>query len=105
MARMTLKQALHLDTPNLNRARVALAGLPEGGWPETVQAEREIADALPLRDQRAFSLGDFIGAAYVTNKSTLYRFVPRAEYDRREQERERERADEAWGRYKADRGL
>jgi hypothetical protein len=66
--KQSLEQALHLARTNksrdLNRAASMLDGLPCGGWPQTTQALAELSDLLPLRDDRAYTVAEFIDAAY-----------------------------------------
>lgn len=64
----TLTQALHLATTGksaaLTRAANYLIGLPEGGWPETMQARERILAELPIRSERSYTLSEWIAAAY-----------------------------------------
>ena len=49
-----------------------LLGCPEGGWPETAQARREILDALPARTARAYSVQNYIDAVYSIDGAGRY---------------------------------
>lgn len=79
--KQTLKQAMYLaetgKSRGLRRAALALDGLPDGGWPETQQAYGYIREELPFRHDRAYTLDEFIEAAYELiehhNAASVYR--------------------------------
>lgn len=77
MSKQTLKQAIHLaqsgKSRELRSAALELDGKPQGGWPETEQARRAVREALPLRSQRDYTLGEFIEAVYEIDSSDRYR--------------------------------
>lgn len=77
MAKQTLKQALHLghfgESRGLALALHALDGCPVGGWGETAQARRQIAEELPRRIDRSYTLDDFVDAAYEVDHADRYR--------------------------------
>lgn len=58
---------------DLNRAAVRLDGCPEGGWPETQQALTDIEGWLPSRSERAYGVGEFVGALYEVDGAGRYR--------------------------------
>jgi hypothetical protein len=60
---------------SLCRAAGYLVGCPVGGWPETVQARRQLRDELPLRCLRSYTLDDFIKKVYVVDQSDRYRSI------------------------------
>ena len=70
-----LKQALSLamsGTRPYSYAATALAGCPEGGWPETEQARRQIVEYLPARSERSYTVSEFIAAAYTLDHTQRY---------------------------------
>lgn len=89
MHKQTLKQAIHLGRTGkdkaLARALGYLDGCPTGAWAATEQARREILGELPLREFRAYSLDQFIEAAYTIDHAGRYRPRPSDE-SRREVE-------------------
>ena len=56
------------------RVYCSLHGCPTGGWGETAQARSEIADALPFRAERAYTVDDLIDALYVVDATGRYRW-------------------------------
>lgn len=60
-------------------ARGGLAGCPAGGWPETEQAFRRIADALPLRDMRSYTVQQFVEACYFVDHAGRYQVREKGE--------------------------
>lgn len=82
--RQTLVQAIHLATSarsrDLSRAAVRLRHCPEGGWGDTTQAMRELADMLPMRSARSYTVRHFVSAAYRVDPAT-YRYQPREAAD------------------------
>jgi hypothetical protein len=73
----SLNQALYLAFTGKSRSLAGciteLAGKPVGGWAETQQAKRHIRDELPVRSMRAYTLDEFISAAYIVDSSDRYR--------------------------------
>lgn len=59
--------------PHLARALVALAGCPVGGWGETGQAMRRVADALPFRADRTYTLDDLVDAVMTVDAADRWR--------------------------------
>jgi hypothetical protein len=78
MAKETLKQALYLFSCGKRIIRCGLAGCPEGGWAQTEQARAQLLDELPLRSERAYTVDEFISAAYELDHAGRYQV--RAEY-------------------------
>lgn len=74
MKQQTLKQALYLaasgKSQSLRRAAGALEGLPDGAWPETRQGMSWIHDELPPRTERAYTVAEFVAAAYEVDPIT-----------------------------------
>lgn len=70
--RTTLRDALRSQRLVAAIHRCGLAGCPEGGWPETQQAMRRIADELPLRDTRAYRVHDVVDALYAIDHAGRY---------------------------------
>lgn len=68
MHRQTLREALHLastgKSKHLASAARALHGKPEGGWPETMERYREMVGDLPYRDQRAYTVAEWVEATH-----------------------------------------
>ena len=77
MAKQTLKQAIHLGqsgkSKSLSRAICYLHGCPVGGWPETEQAMMRIADELPFRSDRSYTIDEFVASAYEVDFARRYR--------------------------------
>jgi hypothetical protein len=70
MTQQTLTQAM--QTEEIRRALGGLIGCPCGGWPETLQALRQLSDALPYREMRDYTLVDILDAALVLNHADRY---------------------------------
>ena len=71
--KQTLQQALRLERAGkLKIAECGLAGCPTGGWAETQQAMRRIADELPRADERSYSLHDLISSLYSVDHAGRY---------------------------------
>lgn len=49
-----------------------LTGCPVGGWPETRQAMLQISEHLPRRDERTYTLAEFIDATHGVIASDRY---------------------------------
>lgn len=64
----TLKQAVHLakssKSKSLRMAAFSLEGCPVGGWSETQSALRNIAELLPGRSFREYTIEEFIAEVY-----------------------------------------
>lgn len=77
MAKQTLVQAIHLAFSGRSRDMMSainsLAGKPFGSWPETAEAERQVRNELPFRNQRSYTVHQFIEAAYFLDKADRYR--------------------------------
>ena len=75
--RQTLDQALELarsgKSRDLEHAASILSGKPVGGWPETTQARAELVDHLPFRSDRAYTVEEFVAAAYEIDRLDYYR--------------------------------
>jgi hypothetical protein len=72
----TIRQAMaatRVDKSNMARAACALDGCPVGGWGETAQAMRQIAEYLPSRSERTYSVAEFVAAAYYVDHADRYR--------------------------------
>lgn len=67
----TLKQALYLMTSGQSRSLLSAArsldGKPLGGWGDTEQARRQLRNELPLRSLRAYTVDEFVDAAYTVH--------------------------------------
>jgi hypothetical protein len=76
MAKQTLVQAIYLAFSGrdheLQMALGLLTGCPVGAWGETRQARLQVAGQLPPRRARAYTLDDFIDAAWVVSQSGRY---------------------------------
>lgn len=73
--KQTLQQALRLERAGqLKIAECGLAGCPAGGWAETQQAMRRIADELPRSDERSYSVHDLVDALYSVDHADRYRY-------------------------------
>lgn len=72
----TIKQAMVLartgKSQSLARAAHVLSGLPVGGWAETRQAMRSILNDLPLRQERSYTVAEFVDAAYVVRNDRYH---------------------------------
>lgn len=70
MSTQTLKQAIHLATSgkskskSLAMAASILSGCPEGAWGETRQAKQQMLELLPHRQDRDYTIEEWIEAAY-----------------------------------------
>lgn len=74
MKKQSLKQALFLAHSGKSGAfRCGLDGCPVGGWGDTQQAKARLAEALPPREQRAYTVAEFIDAAYDVDHADRYR--------------------------------
>lgn len=75
--RRSLQQDLRLAysgrSRGLARALHYLDGCPVGSWPETTQAESQILGELPIRQDRSYTVDDFIEAAYRIDSNDRYR--------------------------------
>jgi hypothetical protein len=49
-----------------------LNGCPVGGWGETAQAMRQLAEELPFKADRSYTVNDFVDAAYEVNHAGRY---------------------------------
>jgi hypothetical protein len=77
MAKQSLTQALALFRSGKGLqgiTRCGLAGCPVGGWPETEQAKRRIADELPPRAMRSYTVDDVVGELYSVNHANRYEY-------------------------------
>ena len=73
MTKQNLKTALTLATKGVRPysfLSTALDGCPVGGWPQTEQAMRLIADELPAAAARDYTINQFVDAAYEIDRST-----------------------------------
>ena len=52
--------------------RCGLDGCPVGGWPETRQAILRLADDLPRRDRRDYTLWQLVESLYAVNDADRY---------------------------------
>lgn len=68
----TIKQAL--KTATICRALNGLVGCPVGGWGETDQAMRRIADELPIKSARNYVVRDLVEAAMVVDHADRYQW-------------------------------
>jgi hypothetical protein len=50
----------------------ALIGCPSGGWGETAQARQQLADTLPDRSRRSYTVTDLISALYALDHADRY---------------------------------
>ena len=50
----------------------SLIGCPSGGWGETAQARQQVADTLPARSDRSYTVTDLISALYVLDHADRY---------------------------------
>lgn len=70
MNKQSLEQAVQLartgKSRELARAARVLHGLPQGGWPQTQQAMRDLRGFLPIRELRDYTVSEFISACYAT---------------------------------------
>ena len=75
--KQSLKQALHLAFTGKSRTLAGcitqLSGKPVGGWPDTQQELRQIRDELPVRSMRAYTVDEFVSAAYIIDSADRYR--------------------------------
>lgn len=78
----TLSQAAHNAVVTRNGAPIsrplyvastALHGCPVGSWPETEQARRVIADQLPHRAQRSYTVDEFVALCYAIERGRYVR--------------------------------
>ncbi len=69
--RESLKQRLKII--ERDGLRCGLDGCPVGGWPETQEAIRQLADVLPARDKRDYSVYDVISSLYRVDGADRYR--------------------------------
>lgn len=63
-----------LTRPAIRVALNGLAGCPAGGWAETDQAMRRIADALPAKAQRSYTLYQLVAAAMRLDHADRYQW-------------------------------
>ena len=72
----TRKQSLKtaLKNPAIRRALNGLVGCPAGGWGETMQAVRQLADELPIRSPRSYTRDQLIAAALVCDHADRYQW-------------------------------
>jgi hypothetical protein len=75
MRKQTLKQAVAAVRAGKIVLRCGLDGCPVGGWPETEQAKLRLAEELPRRSERSYSVDDLISALYVVDFAGRYRYV------------------------------
>lgn len=61
-----------LEDEAVRRACTTLDGLPVGGWPETQQAIRAVANELPLPSERSYTLHDLLTAAFSVGADQRY---------------------------------
>lgn len=73
LSTMTHKSA-NGAAPAVTRALNGLVGCPAGGWPETAQAKRAIADELPMRAERSYTVDDLIDAVLTTDHAGRYQW-------------------------------
>ena len=77
MKKQTLVQAVHLALSRksrpLARAAHALDGVWQGADGETQQQERAVADDLPRRSERLYSMGQWVDAVYLVDDADRYR--------------------------------
>jgi hypothetical protein len=57
-------------------ALLGLDGCPVGGWPETRQARSRLGEALPLRSERLYTVGDLVSFAMTVDYADRYRIRP-----------------------------
>ena len=50
----------------------SLIGCPSGGWGETAQARQQVADTLPARSDRSYTVSELISALYVLDHAGRY---------------------------------
>lgn len=71
------KQSLDAAVRAVREGRIrltcGLAGCPEGGWPETQQAMRRLAEELPMRDARSYHVSDLVYRIYEVDSAGRYR--------------------------------
>ncbi len=69
MTKQTLNQAVFLarsgKSHDLYTASRVLIHVPVGGWPETRQAFTRLAEMLPDREARAYTIEEFVAEMYV----------------------------------------
>ena len=63
-----------IQAKDVVRALNQLVGCPDGGWPETKQAIRALAEALPALAERRYSVYDVIDAALCLDHADRYRW-------------------------------
>ena len=66
----TLRQAVHLARSGRRAVRCGLTGCPVGGWPETAQAMRRLADELPR--ERRYTVAQLVDALYCVDFAGRY---------------------------------
>lgn len=71
-ARQTLAFAVRV--PSIRRALSGLVGCPQGGWGETVQAIDRIEAAIPLRENRDYTLTQLISHALTIDSAERYQW-------------------------------
>lgn len=75
--RQTLDEVLaEIAKPGRLQNVCTLDGLPIGAWPDTQQIIRQLDDALPIRAERAYTLGELIAALYDTSGTHYVRRAP-----------------------------
>jgi hypothetical protein len=81
---MTARESLRQRLAIVRRdgLRCGLDGCPVGGWGETEQALRQLAEELPLRQLRAYTVHDLVQALYYVDQADRYRWRDNAEVSR-----------------------
>ena len=63
-----------MSSPAIRRALNGLVGCAEGGWGDTQQALRHLADALPIRQLRSYTRAELVSAALIVDAAGRYRW-------------------------------
>lgn len=70
----TLAKRLALIDSGREPITCGLDGCPAGGWAVTLQARSRLADALPPRSERSYTLTELVDACYVLDHADRYRW-------------------------------
>jgi len=76
MTTKTKRESLKTRLAIIRRAggpRCGLDGCPVGGWGETQQALRQLAEDLPLKSERTYSVQQVVDALYDVDSAGRYR--------------------------------
>lgn len=65
MTKKKISMKAMMAKAHVRRAMCGLVGCPAGGWGETKQAMRRIAEELPLKEDRGWTVGDLV-SEYMT---------------------------------------